>query len=342
MTRKGILVLVAMCLATNGNLFANDELAVTELYGQAVHSYFDGEYEAAHKSLSDAIDLGTDDPRVYYFRGLSKMRLGRSEEATKDFEQGGKLEAQGAAQFYPVGRSLERIQGTERVAIEKVRKQARIAIRLRQKKIEAARIEAFKRDERLRKSGPAVKLGTPSANTVGEDDPFGTSGAPAEKSDAPVPAKPSEPAKDADPFGSPAKPAEPAKDADPFGAPAKPAEPAKDADPFGAPEKKAEPAKDADPFAEPSKKAEPSKDADPFAEPSKKAEPSKDADPFAEPSKKAEPSKDADPFAEPSKKADAKNDDPFAGGSDDDPFAPKSDDKTESKEEKKSDDPFGN
>ena len=292
MTRKGILVSVAL-LATFGNLNANDELAITELYGQAVHAYFDGDYQGAHKFLSDAIDLGTDDPRVYYFRGLSKMKLGREDEAKTDFGAGGKLEAAGPAQFYPIGRSLERIQGAERMAIEKVRKQARIAIRLRKKKIEQARIEAFKRDEKLRNAGPAVQLGSPSADSKSDEDPFGTAGKAAPKTNTPAKST---------------TPAAPAKTNDPFGAPKK-AEPAGN-DPFAAPKKATEPAGN-DPFAAPPKKTEPAGN-DPFAAPKKSTEPAKNDDPFGAPNK---PAKNDDPFADPKKKSDK-----GGGGADDDPF----------------------
>ncbi|MEC9094584.1 MAG: tetratricopeptide repeat protein, partial [Planctomycetota bacterium] len=220
------MVSFAVCLAIFGGLKADDELTITELYGQAVHAYFDGSYEEAHKHLTDAIELGTEDPRVFYFRGLAKMKLGRADEAAKDFEQGGKWEAQGAAQFYPIGRSLERIQGAERLAIEKVRKEARIAIRLRQKKIEAARIEAFKRNEKLRKAGPPVELGQPSDSSKSAEDPFGTtgkpSGTPAVGGKKPLDSKPAENKKpDDDPFGDPGD--------DPFAEPKK-TEPAKEAD----------------------------------------------------------------------------------------------------------------
>ena len=45
-----------------------DEL-VADLYGRGVHAYFEGEFDAAHKLLSDAIEQKTQDPRCYYFRG---------------------------------------------------------------------------------------------------------------------------------------------------------------------------------------------------------------------------------------------------------------------------------
>lgn len=309
MTRKGILVsvallFVALVFVTPGKLVANDELAITELYGQAVHAYFEGQYEESHKFLTDAIDLGTDDPRVYYFRGLSKMKLGRAEEAQKDFDEGGKLEATGPAQFYPIGRSLERIQGSERMTIEKVRKQARIAIRLRRKKIEEARIEAFKRDERLRNAGPKVQLGNPAADSSSDEDPFGSAGnAPA--NDTP-PANATKPAGNApagnDPFAAPKKATEPAADDDPFSAPKKAADPAGNDDPFGAPKKAADPAGSDDPFAAPKKAAEPAGD-DPFGAPKKAADPAGGDDPFAAPKKgaapqNAKPANNPDPFAE--------------------------------------------
>lgn len=266
MTRKGILVGSAVLIATIGFFVtslsqAEDELAITELYGQGVHAFFEGDFATAHKHLSDAIELGTDDPRVYYFRGLALNRLGRADEAQKDFAQGGKLEAAGVEQYYPIGRSLERIQGEERLEIEKHRKQARIAIRLRRKKIEQARIEAFKRDERLRGTGPKPNLGSPSEKSASEEDPFGSS---------PAPTKTAPTGGDQGPEATPdTKPAEPNNN-DPFAAPDKKADQPKSDDPFAAPDKKTEskPSQNPDPFAEDDGKSGPkksdSKPDDPF------------------------------------------------------------------------------
>ncbi|MDB4650476.1 hypothetical protein OAE37_01805 [Pirellulaceae bacterium] len=315
---SAIAILNSTVLATSTNrLSANDEIAITELYGQAVHAYFDGDYENANKGLTDAIELGTDDPRVYYFRGLTKRMLGRNDEATKDFEAGGKLEALAAAQFYPIGRSLERVQGEARMEIEKIRKQAKIAIRLREKKIEDARIESFKRNEKVRQPVKTTPLPKPNSNAASQDDPFGTGNGnevlpTANSQPMPNPAVVPKPTTQPDPFGTPEKSTEPAKTdggADPFGTPEKSTEPAKTGggvDPFGTPEKSTEPAKtggEADPFGTPDKTTKPKKtdeEANPFFEPDEKADENESqvTDPFADPEKKGDDKKEynEDPF----------------------------------------------
>ncbi len=270
MTRNGILATVAFAIATLGNsfaTFADDEIVVSELYGRAVHAYFDGLFEKSHQDLSDAIELGTSDPRIYYFRGLAKVKLGRMEEAVKDFEKGGQMEASGPAQFYNVGRSLERIQGDTRLQLEKIRRKSRISMRLRQKKIEMARIEEFKRNEKLRQEASSkIVLPKPSEKSAGTDDPFGTTagGAASPQNPTPTPTAPTKPDPE-DPFGSspPSKPTnKPVVDsADPFGNPVPKKEeatkPTTGTDPFNAPVPKkdeAKPAKGPDPFAEPEPK----------------------------------------------------------------------------------------
>ena len=59
------------------------------MYGAGVHAYYAGDYSRAHELLTSAIGPAatTRDPRMYYFRGLCYLRLGRDEEAKQDFEQ---------------------------------------------------------------------------------------------------------------------------------------------------------------------------------------------------------------------------------------------------------------
>ncbi len=102
------------------------DVVLSQLYGKGVHAYFDGDFEAAHRHLSDAIDGGTLDPRVYYFRAMAYHHLGRPEEAALDMAMGARLEIRDVNQFYPVSRSLERVQGRERVMLEQQRRDARL------------------------------------------------------------------------------------------------------------------------------------------------------------------------------------------------------------------------
>src|ERR1700733_10215852 len=127
MTRKFV-VGVALCGAWLGWMAgvgrAQDPI-LTELYGTGVHDYFSGSYRQAITDLTEAVDGNTKDPRVYYFRALAWLRLGDSAKAQSDFAAGAKLESADINGYYPVSKSLERVQGSGRLTLEKYRVQAR-------------------------------------------------------------------------------------------------------------------------------------------------------------------------------------------------------------------------
>jgi len=101
--------------------------AVSAMYGKGVHAYYDGSYQQSFESLSRVVAIGTSDPRVYYFRGLAALQLGRRDEAVADFTKGAELEAEGWS-MRTVSRSLERIQGGDRLLLERSRQGARLAL----------------------------------------------------------------------------------------------------------------------------------------------------------------------------------------------------------------------
>src|SRR5262245_48919713 len=92
-----------------------------DLYGRGVHAFFAGNSRDAFDSLNNAIKSGSRDPRAFYYRGLLLNRFGRPSEAADDFSQDAELEMLGG-EPYPVGRSLERVQGPERVTLERERR----------------------------------------------------------------------------------------------------------------------------------------------------------------------------------------------------------------------------
>jgi len=248
---------------------------LAELYGSGVHHYFAGAHVEAHGCLTTAIEQGTLDPRAYFFRGLANSMLGRPYEAQADFTKGAQLEVSGADRVYPVGSSLQRVQGAARQMIEKARQQARIAARARGSSVTRPRSQDLDEGRVLRgtdRAAPAPAtdlLGRPP--TQDANDPFAAP--PSQPVPAPVsPAPPAAtPPATEDPFGTP-----PA--ADPFSTPAAPMpEVAPGADPFGTP---------ADPFGTPpaTTPPPPTPDAavDPFADdPAAPAAPaSPPADPF--------------------------------------------------------------
>lgn len=103
-----------------------DSLPLAAAYGSGVHSYFAGDYGRSYDDLSQAIEGGTLDPRAYYFRGLAALKLGRMDEAEADFTAGAAREAEGTGSW-PIARSLERVQGCDRLKLERHRTRARVA-----------------------------------------------------------------------------------------------------------------------------------------------------------------------------------------------------------------------
>jgi hypothetical protein len=281
----GVVVSIA-CLPVAGSLAQDAILA--DLYGNGVHAYFSNNVQQALDDLTAAVDSGSKDPRVFYFRGLVERRMGMEANADEDFARGAELEANAADGFYPVSRSLERVQGTERLAIERHRAKARaIAYKLNQNREEQRyqRIQRAEADVLREVEGPPAAINPPVQ-------------APAPAPEAPAAVAPAE----ADLFSEPAAEAAPAAKPEPAAEP-------ENADPFAdeAPAEKA-PAKEApaeeDPFAAGADKAEAAAEA-----PAPKAEAEAD-DPFAAPAEE----KPADD--KPAPKAEAEDDDPFAAGED--------------------------
>jgi hypothetical protein len=192
---------------------AADANVLQGLYAEGLKSFYGADYTRAGELLTTAIDAGSNDPRSYYFRGLSRLRLGKRTEADADFKRGAELEGKDFDAFFNVSRSIERIQGSERLMLERYRTKGR--------KNALAELEAI-RFERFRRFQPGGASPPPTAEQV----------APAAPADAGTPAS-TAPAAAPNPFGAPAAspatpeaaPAAPAAPANPFGGPATPAAP---------------------------------------------------------------------------------------------------------------------
>lgn len=117
-----VLIVCAVCQTSPA-----EDPAVAAAYGAGVHDYYSGNHQQSYDTLSRVVAIGTDDPRVYYFRGLAALQLGRRDEAIADFSEGGDLEAAGWS-IRTVSRSLERVQGPDRLLLERSRTRARLAI----------------------------------------------------------------------------------------------------------------------------------------------------------------------------------------------------------------------
>lgn len=103
------------------------EPAMRSGYGGAVHAYFSGDYQRTYDDLSLLIDAGSVDPRVWFFRGLAATRLGRSDEAAADYAAAAIREARRLGDW-DVSHALERVQGADRLVIERERRRARVEV----------------------------------------------------------------------------------------------------------------------------------------------------------------------------------------------------------------------
>lgn len=104
-----------------------DSVPTLAVYGSGVHSFFAGQLARSYDDLTNAIEAGSSDPRVYYFRGLAALRMGRTDEAEADFTKGAELESDPEkVMVVDVARALERVQGPERMQLERHRTRARV------------------------------------------------------------------------------------------------------------------------------------------------------------------------------------------------------------------------
>ena len=273
MSRSIVLLVGGLASLSAASLFAQDAV-LGQQYGSGVHAYFMGDAEGAYERLTAAVQGGSKDPRVFYFRGLAYLRLGRPQEAAMDFRKGADLESKDINRFYNVGKALERVQGSERLELENYRVDARMAALEQAEKLRKARYEAVKREEErvMREqsvAAPELPPGTPEVvapPAAESDNPFAAPEATAqpEKKGAATPKPDAKKGADADedPFAPPKSgdKAAPAKKKPDEKKPAAEKKPADDNDPFAGPadtkkpdEKKKAPAKppekkSADPF----------------------------------------------------------------------------------------------
>jgi hypothetical protein len=122
--RIGLLWLSGWVVLSPSLVFARDLDEATSLYSQGVHAYFAGRVSDADSLLSRALGLNDQDPRIFFFRALSRLRMGRDADARGDMAVGAALEA-ARANRYAVGAALQRVQGSHRLLLEKYRREAR-------------------------------------------------------------------------------------------------------------------------------------------------------------------------------------------------------------------------
>ncbi|MFP6764699.1 MAG: tetratricopeptide repeat protein, partial [Planctomycetaceae bacterium] len=114
------------------------------MYSQGRAAYFKNDLQTSQRLLDEVVRQGSQDPRVYYFRGLTLLKLGRAEKAQADFDQAVTMELTPGSRI-DVDQALERVQGQPRRTLETRREEqlkvARAADRQRRREM-IARLSA--------------------------------------------------------------------------------------------------------------------------------------------------------------------------------------------------------
>ena len=127
MTNRGFALLLIVLLAGSGVVFAQSKSDAEQLYSSGVLAFYSQRYAEAIGFFNQIEGLGTQDPRAFFFRGLSYSRAGNAAAAAADFETAARMELTVAGRSYSVPKALERIQGRERTFIEQYRRAAKRA-----------------------------------------------------------------------------------------------------------------------------------------------------------------------------------------------------------------------
>ena len=228
--RCGLIVL-AVAIAggspSAAEFVGEEPVAVKNAIGDGMHAYHAGDYDRAYDDLTNAIEAGTDDPRAYYFRGLAALRLGHTSEAEAeaDFTTGADRELV-TGSMRRASQSLERVQGTDRLSLERFRARARLGQLQREREHYGRRystIEDASGDVRRRRRPEDIRpeLVAPRGRAIEDLPAAGVEEVPAPAGDAASPAKPGKKVMD-----EPAEMEEPAAESDdPFGDEPAPGEP---------------------------------------------------------------------------------------------------------------------
>jgi len=175
-----------------------ESVALRDTIGGGIHAYHAGDFDRAYDDLTNAIEAGTDDPRSYYFRGLAALKLGRTSEAEADFSAGADREVS-TGSIRRVSQSLERVQGHDRLTLERFRARARLGALQRDREVYGRRYstiedavgdvrrrrrpEAFRPELLVQPGMPAAKTPTPADTAEEVPTPAATPVPSAEPSD---------------------------------------------------------------------------------------------------------------------------------------------------------------
>ena len=161
------------------NVVGQDEGAA-ELYGRGVHAYFAADYDLAVELLSESIEKNGLDPRCFYFRGWHMASLKGIDAGLADFTQAADVEFNRTDRpMYDINGALQRVQGTLRLELEKVRAATCKAAVEPKRKRDLVRYEELKRREDIvlfdpNRAAPPVTFELPKADLRDQQDPFAT------------------------------------------------------------------------------------------------------------------------------------------------------------------------
>jgi hypothetical protein len=98
----------------------NSSMTAGGSFGQGYDRYWQGRYAEALADFNNAVRRDPRDPRFWYYKGLAEAALSDRSSAEASFRQGGVTERMRGSDRKLVGRSLERVQGVQRVWLEQV------------------------------------------------------------------------------------------------------------------------------------------------------------------------------------------------------------------------------
>ena len=167
--KRGTLFLLILFVLTfrDAVSLAGQNAVAPDPLDASLTAWRNGDVSTAKELLSRLIADGSEDARVFYYRGILLEQFG--EDGGNDFQMGAKLETQFNTTSL-VNRSLEKIQGPVRLKIQKTRIAARNAIKADP---ETARLKVVYRDalELRRQGNLAGAIELLKETTAGGSDP---------------------------------------------------------------------------------------------------------------------------------------------------------------------------
>jgi hypothetical protein len=108
-------------LRTPDGIKPSNPLEAEKHYALGLRLYWNRNYDQAEKEFLSAVRYQDQDARYMYFLGLSRLAQGRRAFAVESFRRGGMLEQQNKPASATISMTLERVQGPDRLLLNKYR-----------------------------------------------------------------------------------------------------------------------------------------------------------------------------------------------------------------------------